>query len=95
MSEKKILELYKKGYTIREISDILNIKYHHVRNKLLRTGLHRPKSNFVTMKERKEWVTKYLSGESVENLSPDRSLVTVLKHLVEELKEIILEGGKL
>jgi len=92
--EEKILELYRKGYTIREIADLLRISYHQVRNHLLRKGLYQPKRNYVTIKERKEWVERFLAGERIENLSPDRSLITVLRHLVEELREIIWKGGR-
>lgn len=86
-----ILKLHKQGLSIREIADILGENYHCVRCCLIKAGVYKSTRKFVTTKERREWVKKYIYEDvSITNLATTRTELTVLKHLVQEMKEIIL-----
>ena len=86
-----IVKLYDQGLSVREIADILGENYHCVRCCLVKKGVYRSTRKFVTTKERREWVKKYVhENVSITDLATTRTELTVLKHLVQEMKEIIL-----
>ena len=39
MNDKKIIELYNSGYTLRHISDIFNSNHHMIKRILIRNGI--------------------------------------------------------
>jgi len=88
---ENIVKLYKQGLSVCEIADILGENYHCVRCCLIKEGIYKSTRKFVTTKERREWVKKYVyENVSVTDLATTRAELTILKHLVQEMKEIIL-----
>ena len=91
---REIIRLHKEGLAVREIADLLTEDYHCVRCTLIKEGLYTPKRKYVTYKERREWLKKYLAGISIDEISPNRATNTIMKHLLEEMRDMLLDKQK-
>jgi hypothetical protein len=103
MSEKKTItgkdvaeweELFKQGWSYSQIARKYDRVPQVVRHHLMKRGhkAHEEKTSVVPDEESK-WITRFLAGEDPENLAPQRTSLTVYRHLAFRLRDMV-QGNK-
>lgn len=88
MDEKRIIELYSNGYTLRHISEILNSNHHTIRRILVKNGIEITRRNTLKSftEERRQKISEACKGRSVWSKGLKMSREHTLKNMRAHLK---------